>query len=274
VAGVLVVAASEVVHRTAAFDRWASFEILAFFVLAKVMIWVGAVAVGLWLRWLDRRDRETREAIRRDERLKLARELHDVVAHHVTGIVVQAQAARFVGEGSPERLSSVLGGIESAGVDTLAAIRRLVGLLRDPDDTGGISSAPEPISDLVERFTRHGPAVDLRLPAGQPASAWPPEVASTVYRIVQEALTNIARHAPGAHAVTVTVAHDAAQVRVEVTDDAPAVMSRHSRLGSGYGLVGMRERVESLGGKVRAGPLPSAGWAVQASLPVAAPGRP
>jgi signal transduction histidine kinase len=93
-----------------------------------------------------------------------------------------------------------------------------------------------------------------------------------VYRIVQEALTNIARHAPGARSVVVTVTHDPRQVMVEVTDDAPA--SRHHRPGGGYGLVGMRERVEALDGKLRAGPLPGAGWAVQASLPVPAHGRP
>jgi signal transduction histidine kinase len=92
-----------------------------------------------------------------------------------------------------------------------------------------------------------------------------------VYRIVQEALTNIARHAPGARSVVVTVTHDPDRLRVEVTDDAPA--SRHHRPG-GYGLVGMGERVEALGGRLRAGPLPGAGWSVQASLPVPAHGRP
>jgi signal transduction histidine kinase len=121
----------------------------------------------------------------------------------------------------------------------------------------------------VERFARHGPAVDLRLPAGLAASGWPPEVASTVYRIVQEALTNIARHAPGARTVTVTVTHDPRRVSVEIADDAPATAFRP---GSGYGLVGMRERVEALGGKLHTGPQPGAGWAVRASLPVAARG--
>jgi hypothetical protein len=155
---------------------WAAVIGLAVFGLAAV---AAALAIGLWLRYLDHRDRETLEAKRRDERLELARELHDVVAHHVTGIVVQAQAARFTGEERPEPLVSALGSIESAGVETLAAIRQLVGLLRDPDDTSGVSSPPEPIDQLVERFARHGPAVDLRLPADL-VSGWPPEVASTV----------------------------------------------------------------------------------------------
>mgnify|MGYP001354396926 CR=1 FL=1 len=270
VAGVFVIGGSEVVHHTVAFERWASVEALGYIVLAKTMIWVAALGVGLWLRFLDRRDQEAVAEIRRDERLRLARELHDVVAHHVTGIVVQAQAARFVGDQDRQPLTSALGSIESAGVETLAAIRQLVGLLRDTDDAAG-ASAPEPISELVERFARHGPAVDLRVEAGD--GCWPPQVASTVYRIVQEALTNIARHAPGASCVRVTIAREPQQVRVEITDDAPAVAARPTRPGGGYGLVGMRERVEALGGKLGAGPRPGSGWAVQASLPVPAPGR-
>jgi signal transduction histidine kinase len=270
VAGTVAVVASELVHGYHVGGSY-SLDGRALFALTGATLWAAALAIGLWLRYLDHRDRETLEAKRRDERLELARELHDVVAHHVTGIVVQAQAARFVGEERPEPLVSALGSIESAGVETLAAIRQLVGLMRDPDDTSGVSPPPQPIDQLVERFARHGPAVDLRLPADL-VSGWPPEVASTVYRIVQEALTNIARHASGARSVTVTITHDIQQVRVEITDDAPATASRHSRPGSGYGLVGMRERVEALGGKVRAGPLPGAGWAVQASLPVPAQG--
>jgi signal transduction histidine kinase len=262
VTGTAVIAASETAGPAGLFDHrtwWA---------LAGATLWSAALAAGLYLRYLDFLHRQTLETARRQERLELARELHDVVAHHVTGIVVQAQAARFAGK------DDALGSIETAGTDTLAATRQLVGLLRDPDDTGGVSPGPEPISQLVERFARHGPAVDLYLPAGLPASGWPPEVASTVYRIVQEALTNIARHAPGARSVTVAITHDPRQVSVEVTDDAPATTSRRSRLGSGYGLAGMRERVEALGGKLQAGPQPGAGWAVQASLPVPAHGQP
>ena len=274
VVGAVVLTVTEILTHAVAFDTLNSLEILAFFVLAKIVIWGGALAIGLWLRYLDRRDRDALEAIRRDERLNLARELHDIVAHHVTGIVVQAQAARFAGGPDPETLMNALGSIESAGVETLAATRELVGLLRDHDDAWGVSPEPEPISRLVERFARHGPAVDLRLEAEPSPCEWPPQVASTVYRVVQEALTNVARHAPGASRVTVTIAHDPQQVSVEVTDDAPAIVSGHSRPGGGYGLAGMRERVEALGGKVGAGPRPGAGWAVKASLPVPAQGRP
>jgi signal transduction histidine kinase len=265
VAGTLVIGGSETAGPDGLFDHrvlWA---------LAGVTTWSAALAVGLYLRYLDFLHHQALETARRQERLELARELHDVVAHHVTGMVVQAQAARFAGQDHVSTLLSALDSIETAGTGTLAAIRQLVGLMRDPDDTAS-GQPPEPISQLVQRFAEHGPPVDLRLPAGTPAPGWPPEVASTVYRIVQEALTNIARHAPGARSVAVTVTHDPPQLMVEVTDDAPA--SRYYRPGGGYGLVGMAERVEALGGKLRAGPLPGAGWAVQAWMPVPAHGLP
>jgi signal transduction histidine kinase len=218
IGGVVVIAFSECVLA----DGSVSFDGRALTVLTGAVLWAAALAAGLWLRYLDVRHRQTLEAVRRDERLDLARELHDVVAHHVTGIVVQAQAAQFAADGRPEPLLSALGSIESAGAETLTAIRQILGLLRDPDDTMGTWSGPEPIDRLVERFARHGPPVELRLPAGLPACGWPPQVASTVYRIVQEALTNIARHAPGARSVTVTITHGPGQVGIEVTDDAPA----------------------------------------------------
>ena len=278
VAGTAVIATAETAGPGGLFDHrtlWA---------LAGATLWSAALAVGLYLRYLDFLHRQTIDAARRQERLELARELHDVVAHHVTGIVVQAQAARFTGGTEPEPLARALGSIETAGGETLAAIRQLVGLLRDPDDADGVAPGPEPISRLVERFAEHGPAVELILPAalpggpggpgGPPGSGWPPQVASTVYRVVQEALTNVAQHAPGARSVTVVVTHEHGHVNVEVTDDGAAAVTRHTRSGSGYGLVGMRERVEALGGKVRAGPLPGTGWAVRASLPVAAPDQP
>jgi signal transduction histidine kinase len=265
--GMFVIAAAESSH------AGGSFNPRALFALFGATVWAAGLSVGVWLRYLDHRRESAIDAIRRDERLELARELHDVVAHHVTGIVVQAQAARFADRDHAAPLAAALASIETAGLDTLTAIRRLVGLLRDAGDTSG-AGAPEPIGLLVERFTRHGPAVDLRIPANLTSGGWPPEVAGTVYRIVQEALTNVARHAAGARSVTVTITDDPEQVTVEVTDDAPTRV-RSARAASGYGLVGMRERVEALGGKLNAGPRPGdAGWAVQASVPVPARARP
>jgi signal transduction histidine kinase len=243
-------------------------EYIVAFGFLGVLAWGCALTIGVWMRLLDIRRHLAIDTARRDERLDLARELHDVVAHHVAGIVVQAQAARIAAAKRPETLDATLALIESAGNDALAAMRRVVGLLRDPSDAGGLSPGPEQLSDLVSRFGRHGPAVQLRLPdEGQPS--WPLEVAATVYRIVQEALTNVVLHAPDAASVTVTVGEDLSVVTVEVTDDA----RRHGpwfASGGGHGLVGMRERAEALGGTLHAGPGQDGGWVVAAKLPLPA----
>jgi signal transduction histidine kinase len=247
-------------------------EYIVAFGFLGVLAWGCALAIGAWMRLLDIRRAQVIDTARRDERLDLARELHDVVAHHVAGIVVQAQAARIIAAKRPETLDATLAGIESAGNDALAAMRRVVSLLRDPADAGGRTPGPEQLSVLVSRFAGHGPAVQLRLPDGD-RPPWPPEVAATVYRIVQEALTNVILHAPGAASVTVTVGEDVSGVTVEVTDDAP----RRAISGGawfapagGNGLTGMRERAEALGGTLRAGPGPDGGWVVTAELPLAA----
>ncbi|TDV46852.1 signal transduction histidine kinase [Actinophytocola oryzae] len=222
----------------------------------NVLGWVGAVACGLGLRLLDARGEAAAEAVRHDERLALARELHDVVAHHVTGIVLHAQAAR---RRSPPDLAESLAGIETASTDALTAMRRVVGVLRDTRDAP-VAARFEPLTELVARFD--GPSVRLRLPDGE--DGWSNEVRGTVYRIVQESLTNVARHAPRARSVTVDVTQDGQAVTVDVVDDGPP--GRPHR--GGYGLVGMRERVEALGGALVAGPRPGHGWAVRATLPL------
>lgn len=234
-------------------------------VAMNVAAWLGAVTVGLALRLLDGRAAATAEKVRLDERLELARELHDVVAHHITGMLIQAQAAQLLAGRDPQQVAESLTGIETAGAEALRAMRRVVGLLRDTEDAPPVSAGPEQLGVLVERFNRQGPPVRLRIP--DDGAAWPPEVTSTVYRIVREALTNVARHAPHARSVTVTVDQNPSGVTVEVSDDAPPGPARGAHRG-GYGLVGMRERVETLGGTLRAGPRPDAGWSVLATLPV------
>ncbi|HTJ33535.1 MAG TPA: sensor histidine kinase [Dactylosporangium sp.] len=235
--------------------------------VAGVLAWVAGAGAGLWLRQLEQRRREAAEAVRREERLALARELHDVVAHHVTGIVVQAQAARVVARRRPEGLEESIAGIEAAGSEALAAMRRVVGLLRDAGDAAPATSEPERIETLVERFGGRDGAREVRLELPPDAADWPPELTSTVYRIVQEALTNVARHAVQAGVVTVRVALDGDDVTVEVTDDgAPAPRGGLGRPG-GFGLIGMRERVEALGGRLLAGPGDGRGWSVRARLP-------
>ncbi|MFI5489085.1 sensor histidine kinase [Micromonospora echinaurantiaca] len=231
----------------------------------NIIAWLGAVTVGLALRLQDDRAAAATEKVRHDERLELARELHDVVAHHITGMLIQAQAAHIVARRNPRQVTESLAGIEAAGTEALRAMRRVVGLLRDTEDAPPASAGPEQLGVLVERFNRQGPPVRLQVPDER--VTWPPEVTSTVYRIVREALTNVARHARHAHGVTVTVDQTPSAVTVEVTDDAPPTAPRAAHRG-GYGLIGMRERVETLGGTLLAGPRPGCGWSILATLPI------
>ncbi|MBF8186827.1 sensor histidine kinase [Nonomuraea sp. K274] len=226
--------------------------------------WLAALACGLCPRLLVARRRAVAERVRRHQRLDLARDLHDVVAHHITSVVLQAQAARLIARKDPEQAADSLAGIEAAGAEALAATRHVVGLLRTAGQDAADPLGPERLSDLVERFP--GPPVRLRLPDGE--LRWRPDVAGMVYRVVQESLTNVSRHAGDARSVTVTITQDRDAVAVEVVDDAPP--ARHPRRG-GYGLLGMRERVEALGGTLHAGPRPGTGWSVHATLPTPGP---
>jgi signal transduction histidine kinase len=257
VAGIIVLAASRVGLRPALVLPAAALGVVA---------WGVALGIGLWLRYLDLHRRNAIDAARHDERLLLARELHDVVAHHVAAIVVQTQAAQLISAQQPKSLNPALAQIESAGSAALTAMRQVIGLLRDPGDAGRKLPGPQDLHDLVQRFGARGPEVEVRLPQDQ--SAWPPEVRTTVYRIVQESLTNIVRHAPDARCVTVMVDDTSAGFQLQIINDGTpsAGPSWLSRAG-GYGLVGMRERVEALGGSFDAGRHPDGGWAVRASIP-------
>lgn len=233
--------------------------------------WLAGLAAGLVLRFLEYRRQTVVEAVRRDERLALARELHDVVAHHVSGIVMHTRAAQIMLRKQPDLLGGALADIERSGTDAMDAMRSVVALLRDAEDGAAVTAGQERLIDLVRRFEQHGPAVDLRLPVAAPA--WPPVVTTTVYRVVQESLTNIARHARGVRAATVTISQDGTDITVEVGDDAPPQPPIRASRRGGYGLVGMRERLETLGGTLNAGPRPGAGWSVRATLPLRAGDR-
>jgi signal transduction histidine kinase len=230
----------------------------------NLVLWLGGLAAGLVPRLLAARRRKAADRVRREERLAVARELHDVVAHHITGIVIEAQAGRIEAPGGPggERARDSFAAIEAEGAEAMTAMRRVVGLLRED---GGASLAAERLTDLVERFGRRGgPAVSLH--RSEDERGWPPEVAAAVHRVVQESLTNVARHAAHAGAVTVRVTRDGEALTVEVVDDAPGPPRR--RRPGGYGLIGMRERVRALGGALEAGPRGGGGWSVVAVLPL------
>jgi signal transduction histidine kinase len=236
-------------------------------------IYVTGVGAGVYLRALDRRGDLAANAARRDERLEIARELHDLVAHHITGIVVQAQAAQVVADRDPNAAGTALVRIEGAGKEALDAMRRLVGSLREEGADGAAPVAPPVglagLDELVAVSQDTGLRVQLHVDeaARQAAST---TVAASAHRIVQESLTNVRRHAVDATGVVVDVRRHGSDLVVTVTDDGRQPVGGPHADRPGYGLVGMTERAHALGGELVAGPVapPAHGWSVQARLPL------
>ncbi|MET7397491.1 histidine kinase [Dactylosporangium sp. NPDC005572] len=200
------------------------------------------------------------------ERARLARELHDVVSHNVSVMVVQAGAARKVLDADPALAKEALLAVEAGGRAAMTELRQVIGLLTVDDD--GLDLAPQPslagLPALVDRVRSAGVAVTLDV---SPVDGLPPGVDLAAYRVVQEALTNVMRHAAGASAaVSVTVAAGGA-LRVEVTDTGGVPTGAR---GSGRGLAGLRERLAVYGGTLTAGPRPTGGFRVLAELPLEA----
>ncbi|GAA1720076.1 sensor histidine kinase [Fodinicola feengrottensis] len=230
-----------------------------------------AALVGLYLRNIDEQRTRWLAAMRHAQRLELARDLHDFVAHHVSGIIVQAQASQVVAETDPVLAAQALRRIEDAGTAALASLRRTVRMLRDVPDgddaqartpAHGVADLPE----MVERFSGSGRAT-ARLDLGSGVDDdLPPEVTTSAYRIVLEALTNVRKHAPHASTVDVRVHHQEGELEVVVDND--GVRAGGEQHSGGYGLIGLTERVETVGGTLAAGPREPAGWRVLARLPI------
>ncbi|MEV0350767.1 histidine kinase [Nonomuraea sp. NPDC050680] len=230
--------------------------------------WTMTAAVGGYLRFQQERRKEAVHSVRRAERLELARELHDLVAHHITGIVVQAQAARTVAAMKPDAVLPALDAIAGAGTDALTSMRRLVTVLRAEDEaarTPGTSLAD--LRLLTERFSANGPRVAFEIGSGIDDHTLAPEVMTTVHRVLREALTNIRKHAPGASWVEAELRRFDQLVLLRIRNFGSATDPRLSRLGGGFGLVGMAERVEALGGRLYAGPGSDGAWEVVAEFP-------
>jgi signal transduction histidine kinase len=199
------------------------------------------------------------------ERARIARELHDIIAHHLSVVVLHAAGARASGGADPATLEE----IEYSGRQALTETRRLFGVLRDPDQETG--RAPQPgIGELPALAGNLRPAgLEVSLSIDGDHTALPPAVNVSAYRIVQEALTNVLKHAgPASAEVTVGCADIA--VTIEVTDDGPGNPAPPALTG-GQGLAGMRERVALFGGDLRAGPRPGGGFTVCAWLPIGEP---
>jgi signal transduction histidine kinase len=230
--------------------------------------------VAMFLLRRTIRDRELRaqllELKARDavaeERARIARELHDLVAHNVSVMVVQAGAERHALAPGQESTREALSSIERSGRQALAEARRLLGVLRQGDDQEALEPQPgvARLGDLVEQVRRAGLAAELTV-EGDPVEL-PAGIDLCAYRVVQEGLTNALKHAGPAHA-HVRLRYAPARLAVEVTDDGPGVPQADGDR-AGHGLVGMRERVALYGGRIDAGPRPEGGFAVRAELPL------
>ncbi len=216
-----------------------------------------------------------------EERLQIAQELHDVVAHSMSVIAVQAGVGAHVLDDRPEQARAALDAISETSRGTLRELRRLLGVLRDDD--GERSHAPAPaladLPALVDDVRAAGVPVTLTVTGEPNADAIEPGVELSAYRVVQEALTNVLKHAGPTNRVDVTIGHRPGSLTVEVVDDgrgaaALAALGRSAAgskatngTGGGHGLLGMRERVEVWGGDLKTGPAAGGGYRVRAVLP-------
>lgn len=242
--------------------------------VALIAVLIGVV-VGGRRRWvaalIDRADRLERERDQRErlataaERARITREMHDIVAHGISVMVSLADGADALAEKDPARSRAALGDIVDVGRRSLTDMRRLLGALDDGEPTTDLGPAPAVagIPALVESYRSAGLPVVLEVSGTPPRS----EAAQTiVYRIVQEALTNALRYSDRPEEARVAIAYGP-PVSVVVTDDGRGTVEGRTPLGSGRGLVGMRERARLYGGSVEAGPRPAGGWQVAAVLP-------
>jgi signal transduction histidine kinase len=260
---------------------WATVIVSAQIDVASFLFSGGLLAATPWLLGRNTRarsirlaaaereqDQRTRLAVS-DERARIARELHDVVAHSVGVIVVQAEGARRVFERDPDRAREALDAIEQTARRALGEMRRSLGVLRREDPEAALVGPQPGIDDLrglLERAREGGLTVELAV-EGKPRPL-PQGVDLSAYRIVQEALTNTRKHA-GRVRTRITVRYGERELELEVADEGPGPSANGAKAGSGHGLVGMRERVASYGGELHAGRGPEGGFVVRASLPLA-----
>lgn len=208
-----------------------------------------------------------------DERARIARELHDVVAHHVGMMVVQAEAgAAAATSNAPGAATAAFDAIAGTGRQAMAEMRRLLSVMRADLTSDGAPAAPQPglerLDELVDAVRGTGLAVEVRVEG--PPRPLPPGADLSAYRVVQEALTNVVRHAGRSTRATVVIRYTRADLEVEVVNDGRDPRRPSSPVagqGPGHGLVGMHERVSLFGGSLAAGPVPGGGFRVAARLP-------
>ena len=258
-AAVGVLTAAYVPLSIALYQQGSSEGVIGFvtFYLICALAW----SAGAWLRRTraieEERRRHVAEATRAAERTRIARELHDVVTHHVTAMVVQVEAARYL-TAAPERLDQTLSGVAGTGRRAITDLRHLLDLLNPDHEAPEIELGP-----LVERIRQAGQPVDL-VEDGRPQES-PGSAEAVAFRVVREALTNALKYDHGGH-TSVHVHHGARDITVQITTDGTGTGGA-SPGGSGRGLTGLRERVDVLGGRFSAGHRPGGGFVVTACIP-------
>jgi signal transduction histidine kinase len=247
--------------------------VFVIFGLIQALAGAAAIGLGAYLRTIESSRERAVGAVRAEQRAEFARDLHDFIAHHVTGIVVQAQGAKFIAEQDPQRVLLALEQIEQAGAETMASMRRMVGVLRDPQSRPDAPLAPvagvPDLGVLLDQFTAAGGPL-ARLHLDGETGELPVEVSTSAYRVVMEALTNVRQHANGASVADVWVRRTPDWLLVRVANDGTATRSAVPRERAGYGLVGLTERVRAVGGRITAGPGIEGGWVVDAAFPLPA----
>ncbi|MES9523953.1 sensor histidine kinase [Streptomyces capoamus] len=241
----------------------------------SVLVWFGHLArrtAELTRRLRAEQAERARRAVA-EERGRIARELHDVVAHHMSVISVQAGLARFVFDSDPGKARGALGTIADTSGEALEELRRMLQVLRE-EDPEAPERAPMPtlarLGELVDRVRGGGLPVDLAVTGT--ARPLPPGVELCAYRVVQEALTNALKHAGPAHA-RVELRYGPHELTVRVTDDGEGADPARVPTGSGHGLIGMRERAKLYGGTISVGPRSGGGYEVRLALPTSAAER-
>ncbi|MFM9445571.1 sensor histidine kinase [Streptomyces acidiscabies] len=242
--------------------------------LAAVLVLIGLfIGLAAYLRAMDYRRTVAVGETRRAERVAIAADLHDFVAHHVTGILVQTQMARMMATTRRGELDPVLAGMERAATEALASMRRTLGVLRDTDDAADRRPVGDlaAIADLTDGFATPIQTVTLHRTPALPGHL-PHEIQAAAFRVVQEALTNIRRHAGDATHIDVRLRDDPTHLTVSVTDDGRGGTQLPTGAhGGGFGLVGLKERVTALGGDLTTGPRGAVGWEVRAVFPLGRP---
>ncbi|MFE3163493.1 sensor histidine kinase [Streptomyces sp. NPDC059224] len=238
----------------------------------SVFVWFGHLAQrsAALSRHLKAEQAERARRAVAEERGRIARELHDVVAHHMSVISVQAGLARFVFESDPGKARGALGTIADTSGEALEELRRMLHVLREQDPRAA-ERAPMPtldrLADLLERVRSGGLPVEFVI-EGEPRPL-PPGVELCAYRVVQEALTNVLKHAGHAQA-RVLLRYRPHELAVSVRDDGEGVNPDRVRTSAGHGLIGMRERAKLYGGTISVGPRSGGGFAVELALPTSA----